>query len=196
MAIRLTSKISGRNGRGAAAGGGADERRNAALMSLILTQKSHAPEPGPTKVLELPKVVELEDASSGKDLETLLRERLAAVREVIDGPDRPISETELQGHGVTGRGAHDQWMPPRDGCPCEKVDEIDEMTCFPHDTPATNLGILCPVRGGIAPALTVSTNARGPATLPSSCFIVCTCGEKRRLKPTVSTGRRPGSIAV
>ena len=83
-----------------------DERGRADALAFILPPQIHLLESRPAEPAQPAEVVQLQHAPGGENLQSLLRKRLAAVREVVDRTDGAVGEAELQGDRIAGCRIH------------------------------------------------------------------------------------------
>src|SRR5690606_28676340 len=99
----------------------------------------------PAETPEGTEIVDLQDASIAEHFQPLLRERPAAIGEIMHRADGAVGESEVEAGRVGVRGprpAGDERMAG------EKAQQVDEVAGLAENAPAAGLRVLRPVTGG------------------------------------------------
>ncbi len=90
----------------------------------------------------------MQDASLREDLDPLLRERLRAVREVVDRTDGSVRKSQMDRRRVRHRALQCEPLAGNDRTAGQESQQVDEVARLADDATASDRGILGPVIGG------------------------------------------------
>src|SRR5258708_5571571 len=103
-----------------------EECPRARFLTLVLLPQVHAGEAGPAEAFQFLEVVQLQDASLREDLDPLLRERLRAVREVVDRTDGSVRKSQMDRRRVRHRALQCEPLAGNDRTAGQESQQVDE----------------------------------------------------------------------
>ena len=124
-----------------------EECRATRQLTFVLGKETTCPEAGDAPGFEFAVIVKAQHLACGENLQSLLREGLTAVSEVVHCADRAIREAQLNGKSVWTRLAvsDTEELQIFDGARSQMAQEVHEMASLTKQATTAKSGVLCPV---------------------------------------------------